>query len=131
MQPKSSACERLAIESSTKLAGRNIVVSISTPARPGFISSSAASTPRVTASVLPQGNLPTDHHHPRPIVDDPPPAPPGGPPPHLPHPPKQRRRAPAPRAGDPSRCLGCPPAGDEKWDPKGLVGVFENPAGPD
>ena len=50
---------RLSIASSMKSAGRKIVVSISMPGRPGRISSSAASTPRVTSSVLAQGNFST------------------------------------------------------------------------
>ena len=59
MQPSSSAWDRLSMEVSMKLAGRKILVSISTPGSPGFIASRAASTPRVTSSVLPQGNFST------------------------------------------------------------------------
>ena len=44
---------------STKVAGRKMVESISMPGRPGRISSRAASTPRVTSRVLPQGSFST------------------------------------------------------------------------
>ena len=37
MQPMMSACVRLSIDSSMKVAGRKIVESISMPGRPGFM----------------------------------------------------------------------------------------------
>ncbi len=66
--PSSSALDRLSMESSIKVAGRNICVSSSTPGKPGFISSSAASTPSVTAKVLPHGNFSTININPGPSL---------------------------------------------------------------
>ena len=54
-QPISSAWLRFAMERSMKVAGRKIVGSTSRPVSPGFNASSAASTRRVTSSVLPSG----------------------------------------------------------------------------
>ncbi len=51
-QPSSSARFRLASDISMNVAGRKIVVSISTSFSPGRSASMAASTPRVTESVL-------------------------------------------------------------------------------
>ena len=59
MHPSKSAWVKFLIESSIKVAGRKILVSISTPGNPGCMAANAASTPRVTSSVLPQGNFST------------------------------------------------------------------------
>jgi hypothetical protein len=58
-EPSSSARLRLPMAASTKVAGRKMVESISMPGRPGRISWSATSTPRVTSRVLPQGSFST------------------------------------------------------------------------
>ena len=57
--PNTRERPRLLSASSTKVAGRKIVVSMFMPGRPGRISSMAASTPLVTSSVLPQGSFST------------------------------------------------------------------------
>ena len=53
-----------------KVAGRKMVESISTSFRPGLSASSAASTLRVTSSVLPQRLLLDDQQQAGPVVDD-------------------------------------------------------------
>ncbi len=65
MQPMMSACVRLSIDSSMKVAGRKIVESISMPGRPGFNAASASSMPRVTSSVLAHGSFSTINIRPR------------------------------------------------------------------
>ena len=56
--PKSRAPVRLSIDVWMKVAGRKIVVSISMPSRPGFeLLECRPRRPRVTSSVLPQGNF--------------------------------------------------------------------------
>ena len=50
---------RFCSASSMNVAGRNMVVSISMPGRPGRICARAASTPRVTSIVLPQASFST------------------------------------------------------------------------
>ena len=54
-----SARVRLSIESSMKVAGRKMEESTSTPGRPGRISASACSTPRVTSMVFAHGSFST------------------------------------------------------------------------
>ena len=54
--------------SSTKLAGRKMVVSISMPGSPGRISSMASSTPSVTSRVLPHGSFSTMSMRPGPSL---------------------------------------------------------------
>ena len=58
-QPTSSARVRLSTACSMNVAGRKIVVSMSMSVRPGRSSSTAASTPFVTSTVLAQGNFST------------------------------------------------------------------------
>jgi hypothetical protein len=53
--PRRSAIRRLDSDISMNVAGRKMVESISTSARPGFIASSASSTPSVTSNVFPHG----------------------------------------------------------------------------
>ena len=69
-EPTISDMVSFSIDISIKVAGRKIVVSISTSGRPGRKASSAFSTSRVTCSVLPQGNFSTIAEG-RPVVDDP------------------------------------------------------------
>ncbi len=64
----SSARLRLAIDISMKVAGRKMVESTSTPARPGCSAASAASTSRVTCSVLPSGCFSTIRSRPGPSL---------------------------------------------------------------
>ena len=59
---------RLPMDVSMKVAGRKICASISMPGSPGRNSSRAASTPRVTASVLAQGNFSTMSMRPGPSL---------------------------------------------------------------
>jgi hypothetical protein len=56
-KPMRTAIDTLPIEASMNEASRNIVVSIWMPGRPGCIAASAASTFRVTSSVLTSGNF--------------------------------------------------------------------------
>ena len=64
----SIAMVRLWSDISMKVAGRKIVESISTSGRPGRSVSRAASTPRVTCSVLAQGNFSTMRRRPGPSL---------------------------------------------------------------
>ncbi len=57
--PMSSELMRLSKATSTKVAGRKMVVSMSMSRSPGAISSMAASTPCVTSTVLAHGNFST------------------------------------------------------------------------
>ena len=66
--PRNIALVRLSIDCSMKVAGRKIVVSISMPGRPGLSWSIAASTPRVTSSVLAPRNFWTTSIRPGPSL---------------------------------------------------------------
>ena len=66
--PMTIARPRLVIEVSTKVAGRKISVSTAMPSSPGAMSLSAASTARVTSSVLPHGSFSTMSISPRPSL---------------------------------------------------------------
>ena len=57
--PISKALVRFLSASSMKVAGRKMWASISIPGRPGFSAARAASTPRVTSSVLAHGSFST------------------------------------------------------------------------
>ena len=67
-QPIASACDRLCSDRSMNVAGRKMVGSISTSVRPGRSASRAASTWRVTSSVLPQGCFSTISSRPGPSL---------------------------------------------------------------
>jgi hypothetical protein len=67
-KPSSMALPRLLIAVWMKVAGRKMEVSTSIPVRPGRISASAASTPRVTSRVLPQGSFSTISMSPTPSL---------------------------------------------------------------
>ena len=67
--PISMAVVRLSIDCSMNVAGRKIVVSIAMPGRPGFISSIACSTPRVTSIVLAPRYFCTTSKRPVAVVD--------------------------------------------------------------
>src|SRR5262249_57491534 len=62
--PRSSAVVRLSNAISIKVAARKIRESTSTPGRPSRNAASAASTPRVTSSVLVPGNFSTSIRRP-------------------------------------------------------------------
>ncbi len=65
-QPMSNASLRLLMARTTNVAGRKILLSTLIPVRPGFSSSSAASTRRVTSSVFPWGCFSTMSNNPGP-----------------------------------------------------------------
>ena len=69
-QLSNSAHDRLWIESSTKVAGRKIVVSISTPGRPGFISLQRLLHPTGDGERVAPGELFDDEHEAWAVVDD-------------------------------------------------------------